>query len=57
LGAIYGPSETSLRRLQAEKFYANQKCAFCTNIIIFLGFVLSSERVFADPKKVRVITE
>jgi len=43
---------------QAEKFYANpKKCAFCTNRVIFLGFVVSSERVSVDPEKVKAITE
>ena len=47
-----------LRTLQAEKFYANlKKCAFCTNMVIFLGFVVSSEGVSTDPEKVKVITE
>jgi len=47
-----------LRTLHAEKFYANsKKCAFSTDIVIFLGFVISSERVSADPEKVKAITE
>ena len=47
-----------LRTLQAEKFYANpKKCAFCINRVVFLGFVVSSEGVFANPEKVKAITE
>ena len=47
-----------LRTLQAEKFYANQKnCAFFTKRIIFFRFVILSERVSADPEKVKAITE
>jgi len=47
-----------LRTLQTEKFYANpKKCAFCTDRVVLLGFVVSSERVFADPEKVKRITE
>jgi len=42
-----------LRTLQAEKFYANPKYAFCTDMVIFLGFVVSSERVSANPEKVK----
>ena len=43
--------------LQTEKFYANpKKCAFCTNRVIFLEFMVSSQRVFADPEKVKAIT-
>jgi len=47
-----------LRTLQAERFYANpKKCAFCTNIVIFLGFAVSFEGVSADPEKVKAISE
>ena len=47
-----------LRTLQIEKFYANpNKCAFCTDRVIFLGFVVSFEGVSADPEKVKAITE
>ena len=36
--------------LQTEKFYANpKKCVFCINRVIFVGFVVSSEGVSADP--------
>jgi len=45
-----------LRTLQIKKFYANpKKYAFCR--VVFLGFVVSSERVSADPEKVKAITE
>ena len=30
-----------------------KKCAFCTDRVIFLEFVVSSERVSADPEKVK----
>ena len=44
--------------LQDEKFYANpKKCAFYIVRVIFLGFVISSEGVFADLEKVKAITE
>jgi len=47
-----------LRTLQAEKFYTNlKKCAFCTDRVVFLEFVVSFERVSADPEKVKAITE
>jgi len=47
-----------LRTLQVEKFYTNlKKCAFCTDRVIFLSFVVSSEGVSADPEKVKAITE
>jgi len=44
--------------LRKEQLYANpKKCVFLTNKVIFLGCVLSSEGVSADPEKVRVIEE
>ena len=44
--------------LQAVKFYANlNKCAFCTDKVVFLGFMVSSEKVFANPEKVKAIIE
>jgi len=47
-----------LRTLQIEKFYANlKKCAFCTDKVIFLGFVISSERISSAPEKIKAITE
>ena len=47
-----------LRTLQPEKFYANsKKYALCTDKVVFLGFVASSEGVSADPEKVKAITE
>ena len=47
-----------IHTLQAEKFDANsKKCAFCTDRVVFVGFVVSSEEVFADPEKVKAITE
>ena len=46
------------RTLQVEKFYANpKKCAFCTDKVVFLRFVVSFEGVFVDPEKVKAITE
>ena len=39
--------------LRKEELYANlKKCAFLATQIHFLGFVVSSNRVFADPEKV-----
>ena len=47
-----------LRTFQTEKFHANpKKCAFCTDKIVFLGFIASSEGISAEPEKVKVITE
>ena len=47
-----------LRTLQTEKFHVNSKqCAFCTDRVVFLGFVVSSEGVYADPEKVKAITK
>ena len=47
-----------LRILQADKLYANpKKYAFCTDMVVFLEFVVSFEGVYADPEKVKAITE
>ena len=47
-----------LRTLQTEKFYVNsKKCALCTDRVIFLRFMVSSEGVSTDPEKVNAITE
>ena len=44
--------------LRKEQLYANpKKCAFLTNKVIFLGFVISSKGVFADPEKIKAIEE
>ena len=44
--------------LRKEQLYANlKKCAFLTNKVIFLRFIVSSERVSADLEKVRAIEE
>ena len=44
--------------LRKEKLYANlKKCAFMTGQVIFLGFVVFSQGVFADPQKVQTIVE
>ena len=38
--------------------YANlKKCTFCTDSVIFLGFVVSSRGVEVDQEKVRAIQE
>ena len=44
--------------LRKEKLYENpKKCIFFTNKVTFLGFVVFSEGVSADPEKVRAIKE
>ena len=42
--------------LREEKLYANpKKCVFMTDRVIFLGFVVSSQEVYADPQKIQAI--
>ena len=42
--------------LRRENLYANlKKCSFFTDSVIFLGFVVSSKGVSADPQKVKAI--
>jgi len=44
--------------LRTLKTYVNpKKYAFCTERVVFLRFVISSEGVFTDPEKVKVIIE
>ena len=44
--------------LQREKLYANlNKCHFCTDHVIFLGFVVSASGVQVDEEKVKAIQE
>ena len=41
-----------------EQLYANpKKCTFFTKSITFLGFIVSSQRVSADPEKIKAILE
>ena len=44
--------------LQREKLYANlKKCSFFTDSVVFLGFVVSSKGVSADPSKIQAIVD
>ena len=44
--------------LQREKLYANfNKCHFCTDHVVFLGFVVSAKGVQVDEEKVQVIRD
>ena len=44
--------------LREEQLYANlEKFIFCTNHVVFLGFVVSSKGVQVDEEKVRAIQE
>ena len=44
--------------LRRENLYVNlKKCSFFTGSVIFLGFVVSSKGVFADPQKVKAIVD
>ncbi|XP_052173757.1 uncharacterized protein LOC127789046 [Diospyros lotus] len=44
--------------LRKEKLYANsKKCCFCMEKIVFLGFVVSTQRVEVDEEKVRAIKD
>ena len=47
-----------LEVLRKEKLYANfKKCNFCMERIVFLGYVVSSQRIEVDEEKVRAIKE
>ena len=44
--------------LRTEKLYANfKKCTFCTDKLVFLGFVVSADGIQVDEEKVRAIRE
>ncbi|KAH9734857.1 hypothetical protein KPL71_017535 [Citrus sinensis] len=50
--------QSVLTVLRKEKLYANlKKCSFCTNQIVFLGYVVSAKGIEVDEKKVKAIKE
>ena len=50
--------QSVLHVLRKEKLYANlEKCSFCTNHVVFLGFVISSKGVQVDEGKVKAIRD
>lgn len=47
-----------LTTLRNEKIYANlKKCEFCTDKLVFLGFVVSSQGIQVDEEKVSAIKD
>ncbi|XP_027184028.1 uncharacterized protein LOC113782336, partial [Coffea eugenioides] len=47
-----------LDALRREKLYANlKKCSFCTDQLVFLGFVVSKQGIKVDEEKVKAIRE
>ncbi|PKI60531.1 hypothetical protein CRG98_019007 [Punica granatum] len=44
--------------LRKKKLFANlKKCTFCTDKLVFLGFVVSAQSIQVDEEKVRAIQE
>ena len=44
--------------LREEQLYANlEKCTFCTDKIVFLGFVVSGQGVEVDEEKIKAVEE
>ncbi|KAK0589948.1 hypothetical protein LWI29_020487 [Acer saccharum] len=44
--------------LRKEKLFANlKKCTFCTDNLVFLGFVVSAQGIHVDSEKIRAIQE
>ena len=44
--------------LRKENLYGNlKKCSFFTDKVVFLGFIVSSKGVSADPQKVQAIVD
>jgi hypothetical protein len=47
-----------LEVLRKEKLYANlKKCTFCTDKLVFLGFVVSAKGIEVDEEKIKAIQE
>jgi hypothetical protein len=44
--------------LREKKLYANlEKCTFCTDKVVFLGFVVSGQVVEVDDEKIKAVRE
>jgi hypothetical protein len=51
---VYSKSQETLRE---QKLYVNlKKCHFCTNSLVFLGYVVCKEGIMMDPSKIDAIT-
>ena len=47
-----------LHVLRKQRLYANlEKCTFCKDHVVFLGFVVNSSRVHVDKEKIKAIQE
>ncbi|KAL9299045.1 putative nucleotidyltransferase, Ribonuclease H [Arabidopsis thaliana] len=50
--------DSVLNVLRKEELYANlKKCTFCTDNLVFLGFVVSADGVKVDEEKVKAIRD
>jgi len=50
--------QSVLAVLSEQKLYPNlDKCTFCTDKVVFLGFVVSGEGVEVDEEKIKVVCE
>ncbi|KAL9285944.1 putative nucleotidyltransferase, Ribonuclease H [Arabidopsis thaliana] len=50
--------DSVLNVLRKEELYANlKKCTFCTDNLVFFGFVVSADGVKVDEEKVKVIKD
>ena len=50
--------QSVLSVLRKEKLYANmKKCTFCTDKLVFLGFVVSAQGIQVDEEKIKAIQE
>ncbi|KAG7556876.1 Integrase catalytic core [Arabidopsis suecica] len=50
--------EMVIKTLKAENLYANfKKCTFCTDQVVFLGFVVSSQGLKVDEEKIKAIQD
>ncbi|KAH9698112.1 Endonuclease [Citrus sinensis] len=54
----FGLSNAPSTFMRKEKLYANlKKCSFCTNQIVFLGYIVSAKGIEVDEEKVKTIKE
>ena len=43
--------------LRAEKLYGIDKCTFCTDRVVFLGFVVTADGIHVDEEKIQAIKD
>jgi len=53
-----GHLRSTLSIINDNPLFSNiEKCTFCVDSVIFLGFVVNKQRIHLDPKKIKAIQE